>query len=580
MAPPGKLFVFEGPDGVGKTTLSKAFSDHLNATGIQCDYLSFPGRETGSLGRHIYELHHDPNRFGIKAVDPASLQLLHIAAHIDLIGQCILPKLASGRYVILDRFWWSTWVYGVTAGVDRNILRSMLAVERTYWGNTFPTVVFLLQSDRPHRREQPAATWNKLAATYYELADEQQHAYPIRIISNNQSISAALDTVVQAIDQIAREPVIRPSVELGAHFSSNTISGPADAQLSLDFIFDTDNSSAAPVPTIITPLDPVKSTEVFDTYWRFAVERQNIFFRKFARLPPPWTNDPILERHKFTNAYRASDRVSQYLIRHVIYTGDQSPEEVFFRIILFKIFNRIETWQLLQQEIGSITYSDYNFERYDAVLSNAMADGAKIFSAAYVMPAGDTIIGFTKKHRNYLKLLERMLEDEVPARITEMRSMQQVFELLRSYPMMGDFLAYQYTTDINYSILTDFSEMTFVIPGPGARSGIRKCFSDLGGLNEADIIRLVTERQHEECERLGLTFRSLWGRPLQLIDCQNLFCEVDKYARVAHPERKGIDNRSRIKQIYQPKAVPIAYWYPPRWGLNQRIEQELSGLDP
>lgn len=456
----------------------------------------------------------------------------------------------------------------------------MLAVERTYWGNTFPTVVFLLQSDRPYRREQPAATWNKLAATYYELADEQQHAYPIRIISNNQSISAALDTVVQAIDQIAREPVIQPSVELGAHFSSNTISGPADAQLSLDFIFDTDNSSAAPVPTIITPLDPVKPTEVFDTYWRFAVERQNIFFRKFARLPPPWTNDPILERHKFTNAYRASDRVSQYLIRHVIYTDDQSPEEVFFRIILFKIFNRIETWQLLQQEIGPITYSDYNFERYDAVLSKAMADGAKIFSAAYVMPAGDTIIGFTKKHRNYLKLLERMLEDEVPARITEMRSMQQVFELLRSYPMMGDFLAYQYTTDINYSLLTDFSEMTFVIPGPGARSGIRKCFSDLGGLNEADIIRLVTERQHKECERLGLAFRSLWGRPLQLIDCQNLFCEVDKYARVAHPERKGIDNRSRIKQIYQPKPAPIAYWYPPRWGLNQRIEQELSGLDP
>ena len=28
-------------------------------------------------------------------------------------------------------------------------------------------------------------------------------------------------------------------------------------------------------------------------------------------------------------------------------------------------------------------------------------------------------------------------------------------------------------------------------------------------------------------------FRDLWGRPLQLIGCQNLFCEVDKYARVA-----------------------------------------------
>jgi len=580
MATPGQLFVFEGPDGVGKTTLSKALSEHLNATGILCDYLSFPGRETGSLGRHVYELHHDPNRFGISAIDPASLQLLHVAAHIDLIGQWILPKLAAGRHVILDRFWWSTWVYGVTAGVDRNILRSMLAVERTYWGDTFPTIVFLLQRDRPYRHEQTAATWSKLAATYYELAEEQQHAYPIKIIRNNQSISDMLSTIIQAIDEIGREPIIRSSAERDTDFSANTILGPVGAQLSLDFIFDSDTDSPIPVPTIITSLDPAKPTEIFDTYWRFAVERQNIFFRKFEGQPPPWTNDPILEHYKFTNAYRASDRVSQYLIRHVIYTGDQSPEEIFFRVILFKIFNRIETWQLLQQEIGPVTYSDYSFERYDAILSKAMADGAKIFSAAYVMPAGDTIIGFTKKHRNYLKLLERMLEDEVPARVTEMRSMQQVFELLRSYPMIGDFLAYQYTTDINYSILTDFSEMTFVIPGPGARNGIRKCFSDLGGLNEADLIRLVTERQHEECKRLGLTFRSLWGRHLQLIDCQNLFCEVDKYARVAHPERKGIDSRSRIKQLYQPKPIPIAYWYPPQWGLNERIEQALSDLDP
>ena len=49
---------------------------------------------------------------------------------------------------------------------------------------------------------------------------------------------------------------------------------------------------------------------------------------------------PILARFKFTNAYRASDRVSQYLIRNVIYEGSQSSEEVFFRTLLFKIFKQ------------------------------------------------------------------------------------------------------------------------------------------------------------------------------------------------------------------------------------------------
>src|SRR5713226_7060040 len=84
-------------------------------------------------------------------------------------------------------------------------------------------------------------------------------------------------------------------------------------------------------------------TKVFDTFWRFAAERQGVFFSRLSGSPPPWTNDDILGGNKFTNVYRASDRVSQYLIRNVIPWGRQSEEEVFFRIMLFKLFNRGET---------------------------------------------------------------------------------------------------------------------------------------------------------------------------------------------------------------------------------------------
>jgi hypothetical protein len=63
----------------------------------------------------------------------------------------------------------------------------------------------------------------------------------------------------------------------------------------------------------------------------------------------------------------------------------------------------------------------------------------------------------------------------------------------------------------------------------------------------------------------------LWGRSLQLIDCQNLFCEVDKYARVYHPEIQGRSGRVRIKQHFRPTTTPIDYWYPPKWGLNERV---------
>jgi len=320
-------------------------------------------------------------------------------------------------------------------------------------------------------------------------------------------------------------------------------------------------------------LSPLKLTAVYDSYWRFAVERQNVFFRRIENRPPPWTSDPIISEHKFTNAYRASDRVSQYLIRQVIYRDDlsSSPGEVFFRILLFKLFNKIETWQLLEHAFGQITYRDYKFERYDRVLSQAMRAGGRIYSAAYIMPPGGSAFGHSAKHQNNLRLLERMMDDDVAGRLSEIKRMQLAFDLLRSYPTIGDFLAYQFVTDINYSEITDFSEMDFVVPGPGARDGIRKCFEDFAGLNEAEIIRLMVDNQEREFERLGINFQSLWGRRLQLIDCQNLFCEVSKYARISHPEISGISGRTRIKQKFSPTGEIAIPWYPPKWKINEKI---------
>ena len=321
-------------------------------------------------------------------------------------------------------------------------------------------------------------------------------------------------------------------------------------------------------------LFPIKTSAAFDTYWRFAAERQLVYFKRLKDQTGPWTDDPIIGVHKFTNAYRAADRVSQFLIRDVIYRDDlkTQPEEVFFRLMLFKLFNKIETWKLLESQLGEISYGRYSFEKYDAILSKAMAEKKRIYSAAYIMPPGGTAFGHKTKHQNHLRLLEMMMKDGLPKKLGGLKRMQPGFELLRSYPTIGDFLAYQFVTDVNYSEITDFSEMDFVVPGPGARDGIKKCFVDNAGLNEAEIIRLMADNQEKEFERLGLNFEKLYGRRLQLIDCQNLFCEVDKYCRVAHPEIVGLSGRTRIKQKYTPTVDPLVPWFPPKWGINNKIE--------
>jgi len=325
----------------------------------------------------------------------------------------------------------------------------------------------------------------------------------------------------------------------------------------------------------------VTPTVVYETYWRFAAERLTMFYRRLANPFGPWTEDSILRTYRFTNTYRAADRVSQYLIREVQYHPErsQAPRELFFRTLLFKIFNKVETWEALERAHGPLAWETADLSAIDRTLTDAMARGRRIYSAAYIMPAPP--FGKTRKHSNHLALLARMIGDRLPERLRQAPDLQTVYKSILAYPGLGCFLAFQYAIDLNYSTLLDFTEEDFVVAGPGALDGISKCFKNIDQSPE-DIIRWVTERQSHEFKSRGLDFPGLFGRPLQLIDCQNLFCEISKYARVAHPDVVGIANRQRIKQAYRPVPADLPPPnFPPRWRLKvpkafRSVERQLA----
>ncbi len=545
----GKLYVFEGPDNVGKTTIAKAVNE-IYGLSNKSAYISFPGNESNTVGSLIYRLHHDTSEFDITEIDNTCLQALHIASHIDAINRKIIPLLKSGTTVFLDRFWWSTFVYGKLSNCNMNVIKHLIDSELAAWDTFKPRAIFYL--NREFIREHIDSDEQILISIYDKLFKaEQQKTNSIRIVNANLN-----DTISNVIDYVRNINGV-PQHNKNQH------------QQPLIRIKNDNNSHSRHAPSSIDRL--LSPTIVYDTYWMFAAERQNIFFKRLSGDKKPWTNDSILANHKFTNAYRASDRVSQYLIKNVIYNGSQDTKEVFFRTILFKLFNKIETWVLLSNEFGEISYKEFDATKYDKVLTSAIESGKRIYSAAYIMPTGGRGTQYHRKHRMHLELLQSMMKDDMPHKVEDARSMGLVFEMLRSYHGIGDFLAYQYATDINYSEITNFSETQFVVPGPGARDGIMKCFNKTSGLTESEIIKVVMELQHEEFQRLEIDFKSLWGRPLQLIDCQNLFCETDKYARIKHPEVKGRTGRSRIKQKFQPTPHQIDYWYPPKWGINELI---------
>jgi hypothetical protein len=313
----------------------------------------------------------------------------------------------------------------------------------------------------------------------------------------------------------------------------------------------------------------MEPTSVFSSYWRFAAERQAMYFRRVSDPIGPWTTDPILAAFRFTNVYRASDRVSQYLIRQVQYHPGRpsTPPELFFRTMLFKLFNRIETWEALEHRLGPLVWERIDLNAISRALDEMMSRGQTLYSAAYIMPSPS--FGHLRKHANHLALLAQMMDDKLPDRVRQAPTPRAVYEQLVRYPGIGPFLAFQYTIDLNYSELLTHAESDFVVAGPGAKDGIAKCFANTDGRSAEDVIYWVCEQQERAFDAADLNFETLYGRRLQPIDCQNLFCEISKYARVAHPDVQGLSGRKRIKQVYRRDPTPLPLpMFPPRWSLS------------
>lgn len=305
--------------------------------------------------------------------------------------------------------------------------------------------------------------------------------------------------------------------------------------------------------------------QIYDTYWITAAERQEIFFKKYYGALPPYTADHIYQNYKFCNVYRASDRVSQFLIRNIIYSDKFTEKDILFRVFLFRLMNKIDTWIALEAKLGSVNLYSFDFDNYSIILEEIRA-AAPIYGNAFILCANKAF-GFDKKHQNHLALLEQVFKKTNFANdLLKSRTLKDLFEKLRSLPLIGNFMAYQIAIDFNYSEVFNFDENDFTIAGPGAVRGIHKCFIDTEGRSSEYIIKFMVEKQKKEFERLGIDFKSLWGRPMHAIDCQGWFCETDKYSRVRFPELKS--NRVRIKSTFKPTQKTIEYVFPPKWNVK------------
>ena len=313
---------------------------------------------------------------------------------------------------------------------------------------------------------------------------------------------------------------------------------------------------------------PTPRQHIYDLYWYFASERQQIFEKRLAGQPAPWTDDPILQKYKFCNVFRATDRVSQYMIRDVCYhTEDCSAEDRLFQIVAFRLFSKIETWDAVRNFLGrSPTMDDLVDGSFTKALEHANEINGGLYTSAFILCATNAY-GQPRKYLNHVELLRDMfVNHQLAEQLLSASSLQEIYTLLHTFPLMGDFMSYQTAIDLNYSDLINFSENEFTQPGPGALRGMAKVFENLGNYSPSEVIMWMVEQQAKEFARLGLPPTTLFGRPLQAIDCQNIFCETDKYCREAVPELTSA--RSRIKTAYTIPKLMDELFLPPKWNLK------------
>ncbi len=317
--------------------------------------------------------------------------------------------------------------------------------------------------------------------------------------------------------------------------------------------------------------------EAFRYYFHFMEQRMNIFWARYNNEIYPWTDDSILLCHKFTNVYRSCDRVSQYLIRNVIYNEHNSvfsEEDILLRILIFKVFNRVDTWEYIETNIGELSLRTFDVSALSKLLSERIAS-QPIFNSAYLMTGSHSdYLQYGSKHERWLQMIqEKFIKEKLFTKIIKAKSLKEIFDFLSMCPFIGNFLAYQYAIDFNYSDVINFDENSFVKAGIGAIRGIKKCFVDTGGYNDDDLIRYTHDNINRLRQQYGFTnFKNLFGREPTLIDLQNCFCETDKYLREKMPELK-VDN-IRIKQKYHRHDSDINYFFPPKWGINNQIKKQ------
>lgn len=275
-------------------------------------------------------------------------------------------------------------------------------------------------------------------------------------------------------------------------------------------------------------------------FWYWINERHRIYIRKTMGDPKPWTTDSILRDYKFTNVFRELDRGTVWLRENFIQPHwNDDPGLIVANVAWYRMFNYWGTGEYLGWQDNPWTEPGWK-EFARVKLHIAMAEGRQVFTNAHIIwseegkPKIDAIV-------DYAANVWAAREDI--ADTCSLGWLQTVFEKLTSFRGIGDFQAYEITTDLRHTRLLDHATdiNTWANAGPGALRGLRRlglpaknqkeALESMRGLLLDSEFSLFPPRKFSDIARLEPHVPTL-----ELRDIEHSLCEFDKFCRVKFDE--------------------------------------------
>lgn len=274
-------------------------------------------------------------------------------------------------------------------------------------------------------------------------------------------------------------------------------------------------------------------------YW--VRERHQVYLRRRAGKPRPWTDDEILQGYFFTNPYRENDKTTKWF-RRTIRNPLRDDRRVLFATIIFRWFNYIPTGTLLWGE-GLLTQWDH-----DAVLSllgSMRAAGRQVFTGAFMInspPREGKLEAICRRIQQVWEDRDALEEALWPGRGGQL-TMQAAHATLTRYEGLGGFMAYEIACDLRYTKYLEHApdKCTWSNPGPGAIRGLLRLLNlpfDKG--NNSYSPRCPADYQEQT---QGLLYSLQERLPVypafEMREVEHCLCEWDKYERLLWGDGKA-----------------------------------------